>query len=108
VIANSKGITGHPMGVGIEDVLAVKALETGVVPPVPNFRDVDPELGQLNSRTGAPTRSATRSGSPPGSARQISMILLRWTPADGRRRHVDELGYAYRIADASVDRVAAA
>ena len=28
------------------------------------------------------------------------MLLLRWTPvADGRRRHPDELGYDYRIAD---------
>ncbi|MGO9884264.1 MAG: type I polyketide synthase, partial [Solirubrobacteraceae bacterium] len=28
VIANTKGLTGHPMGVGIEDVVAIKALET--------------------------------------------------------------------------------
>ena len=88
------------MGVGIEDVLAVKALETGVVPPVPNFRDVDPELGQLNLSNGGayPIRYALRLAAGFGS--QISMILLRWTPpADGRRRHVDELGYGYRIAD---------
>jgi len=36
VIANTKGFTGHAMGAGVEDVLAVKALETGVVPPVAN------------------------------------------------------------------------
>ena len=29
VIANTKGFTGHAMGTGIEDVVAVKALETG-------------------------------------------------------------------------------
>src|SRR5208337_2745125 len=34
VIANTKGFTGHAMGTGIEDVVAVKALETGCVPPV--------------------------------------------------------------------------
>ena len=45
VIANTKGLTGHAMGAGIEDVVAVKALETGCVPPVPNFKEVDPELG---------------------------------------------------------------
>ena len=34
--------------------VAVKALETGIVPPVPNFREPDPELGRLNlSRGGA-------------------------------------------------------
>jgi len=52
VIANTKGFTGHPMGVGLEDVLAVKALETGIVPPVPNFKDADPELGSLNLSKG--------------------------------------------------------
>src|SRR5690606_2442387 len=40
VVANPKGYAGHPMGVGIEDVLAVKALETGLVPPIPNYREV--------------------------------------------------------------------
>ena len=100
VIANVKGYTGHPMGVGLEDVLAVKALETGIVPPVPNFRDPDPELGVLNLSGGGayPVRYSLRLAAGFGS--QISMLLLRWTPvADGRRRNVDELGYDYRIAD---------
>ena len=100
VIANTKGFTGHPMGVGIEDVVAVKALETGIVPPVPNFRDVDPDLGLLNlSRGGVyPINYALRLAAGFGS--QISMTLMRWTPvADGRHRAPDELGFAYRIAD---------
>ena len=100
VIANTKGYTGHPMGVGIEDVVAVKALETGVVPAVPNFREIDPELGQLNlSKGGAyPIRHALRLAAGFGS--QISMMLLRWTPVrDGRHRSPDELGYEYRVAD---------
>ncbi len=100
VIANVKGFTGHPMGVGLEDVLAVKALETGVVPPVPNFRDPDPELGLLNLSGGGsyPVSYSLRLAAGFGS--QISMLLLRWTPvADGRRRAADELGYDYRIAD---------
>ena len=103
VIANVKGFTGHPMGVGLEDVLAVKALETGVVPPVPNFRDRDPELGLLNLSGGGsyPVRYSLRLAAGFGS--QISMLLLRWTPvADGLRRNADELGYDYRIADRPV------
>jgi acyl transferase domain-containing protein len=100
VIANVKGFTGHPMGVGLEDILAVKSLETGVIPPVPNFRDPDPELGTLNLSGGGayPIRYALRLAAGFGS--QISMLLLRWTPvADGRRRAADQLGHAYRIAD---------
>ncbi len=100
VIANTKGFTGHPMGVGIEDVVAIKSLETGIVPPVPNFEEVDPELGMLNISKGGsyPVRYALRLAAGFGS--QISMMLLRWTPVrDGRRRNPEELGYAYRVAD---------
>jgi acyl transferase domain-containing protein/acyl carrier protein len=102
VIANTKGVTGHPMGVGVEDIVAIKALETGIVPPVPNFREIDPELGQLNlSRGGSyPVTYALRLAAGFGS--QISMMLLRWTPvADGQRRAPDDLGFAYRVTDPS-------
>ena len=100
VIANTKGFTGHPMAVGLEDVMAVKALETGIVPPVPNFRDPDPELGLLHLSTGGayPVRYALRLAAGFGS--QISMSLLHWTPvADGRRRSPADLGYDYRVSD---------
>nr|MDJ0919197.1 SDR family NAD(P)-dependent oxidoreductase [Woeseiaceae bacterium] len=100
VISNTKGFTGHAMGAGVEDVVAVKALETGIVPPVPNFREVDPELGPLNLSTGGgyPVQYALRLGAGFGS--QLAMTLMRWTPtSDGRRREADQLGFEYRIAD---------
>ncbi len=100
VIANTKGFTGHAMATGIEDVLAVKALETAVVPPVANFKEVDPELGTLNlSKGGAyPVEYALRLGAGFGS--QISMSLLRWVATkDGMHRRPNALGYAYRIVD---------
>ncbi|MCP5059361.1 MAG: SDR family NAD(P)-dependent oxidoreductase [bacterium] len=105
VVANTKGLTGHPMGVGIEDVVAVKALETGTVPPVPNYREPDPDLGPLHlSRGGSyPVRYALRLGAGFGS--QISMSLLRWAPTpDGSRPCADELGYETRLEDASAYR----
>ncbi len=100
VITNTKGFTGHAMGAGIEEVVAVKALETGIVPPVANFREVDPELGPLNlSRGGSyPVGYALRLAAGFGS--QIAMLLLRWTaPADGSRRPPTDLGFGYRVAD---------
>jgi len=102
VIANTKGFTGHAMGAGVEDVLAVKALETGIVPPVANFKEVDPELGALNLSKGGvyPVEYALRLGAGFGS--QISMTLLRWVATkDGVRRGPNALGYAYRIDDAA-------
>ncbi len=100
VITNTKGFTGHAMGAGIEDVVAIKSLETGIVPPVPNYKEPDPELGELNlSQGGAyPVHHALRLAAGFGS--QIAMSLLRWTPVpDGRHRSPSELGYAYRIVD---------
>ncbi|HEX6467719.1 MAG TPA: SDR family NAD(P)-dependent oxidoreductase [Streptosporangiaceae bacterium] len=100
VITNTKGFTGHAMGAGVEDVVAIKALETGIVPPVPNFKEPDPDLGSLNLSGGGayPVRYALRLAAGFGS--QIAMSLLRWTPMpDGRRRPPSELGYAYRVVD---------
>lgn len=45
VIANTKGITGHPMAVSFEDVVAVEGLRRGVVPPVVHFSAHDANLG---------------------------------------------------------------
>jgi len=100
VIANTKGFTGHPMGTGIEDVVAVKALETSCVPPVPNFKEVDPELGSLNLSKGGiyPVEYALRLAAGFGS--QIGMTLLRWVPsADHARPDPRSLGYVSRVAD---------
>ena len=51
LLANTKGFTGHPMGVGMEDVIAVQSLHTGLVPPIANHKQTDPLLelqpGQL-------------------------------------------------------------
>ena len=100
VITNTKGFTGHAMGAGVEDIVAIKALETGLVPPVPNYKEPDPELGSLNLSTGGayPVEYALRLAAGFGS--QIAMTLFRWTPMpDGRRRAPSELGFAYRIVD---------
>ncbi len=77
VVSNTKGFTGHPMGVGIEDAIAVRILEKQVVPPVPNYREPDPELGTLNLSKGGhyPVRYALRLAAGFGS--QIAMTVLR-------------------------------
>ena len=80
VVANTKGFTGHPMGVGVEDVIAVKILEYGIVPPVPNFKEVDPDLGPLNLSRGGryPVQYALHLAAGFGS--QIAMTLTRRIP----------------------------
>ncbi len=80
LIANTKGFTGHSMGVGIEDVVAIKALQTGIVPPIANLDadfEPDPELGTLKLSRGGHynPQYALRLGAGFGS--QIAFTLMR-------------------------------
>ena len=73
------------------------------MPPVANFKEIDPELGMLNlSKGGAyPVQYALRLAAGFGS--QISMSLLHWVKTkDGIRRAPNALGYEYRILDEPV------
>ena len=100
VIANTKGFTGHPMGVGIEDTIAIKILETGIVPPVANFSEVDPELGNLNLSKGGRYNVNYALRLAAGFGSQISIILYRWFPTkDQQRKSPTQLGFQYRITD---------
>jgi malonyl CoA-acyl carrier protein transacylase len=85
VVSNTKGLTGHAMGVGVEDVIAVKILEHGIVPPVPNFREEDPDLGPLNLSRGGryPVNYAIHLAAGFGS--QIALTLTRRIPGGAER-----------------------
>jgi 3-oxoacyl-(acyl-carrier-protein) synthase len=54
LIVNTKGYTGHPMGVSFEDVAAVAVLHHQQVPAMPNYRVHDEYLGDLNLSKGGP------------------------------------------------------
>jgi len=77
LIANTKGFTGHPMAVGVEDVMAVASLAQGLVPPIANYRVPDPALGDIQlSRGGSHTRKyAMRFAAGFGS--QFTILLFR-------------------------------
>ncbi len=86
VIANTKGFTGHPMAVGIEDASMFYGLLTGRLPPIANHKEKDPELGDLNLSTGGDyphveygLRFAAGFGS------QIALSLMRKWPVQGDR-----------------------
>ena len=71
VITNTKGFTGHAMGAGIEDVVALKALETGIVPAgaqLPGARPRPRHAQPLPRRVS--TRWSTRCASLRASARR--------------------------------------
>ena len=47
LILNTKGFTGHPMGVSFEDITAVQVLLSQEVPPIVNYEEKDEYLGDL-------------------------------------------------------------
>ncbi|MCX5784674.1 MAG: beta-ketoacyl synthase N-terminal-like domain-containing protein [Elusimicrobia bacterium] len=52
VVSNVKGFTGHTMGASLEDAVAIRALNTGIVPPIANYKEPDPELSGINLSKG--------------------------------------------------------
>lgn len=77
LITNGKGYTGHPMGVGLEDAIVIRGLAAGRLPPIANFSEPDPSLGDLNLCTGGQHNLtyALRHGAGFGS--QIALTFLR-------------------------------
>jgi len=86
LIANTKGFTGHPMGVGIEDASMIHGLHHRRFPPIANHKEVDPELGDLNLSKGGSIDGieyGIRFGAGFGS--QIALSLVRRWPVEGER-----------------------
>ena len=86
VIANTKGFTGHPMAVGIEDASMLYGMLTGRIPPIANHRENDPELGNLKLSKGGDYPNleyGLRFGAGFGS--QIALSLVRKWKIDGDR-----------------------
>ncbi|MHB8634297.1 MAG: SDR family NAD(P)-dependent oxidoreductase [Thermoplasmatota archaeon] len=85
VIANTKGFTGHPQGASIEDAIVLKCLQRGIVPPIANFRDPDPELGDLNLSRGGRYNLRYGLRISAGFGSQIAMCLTELQARENER-----------------------
>ena len=86
MVANTKGFTGHAMAAGIEDAVVVRAIQTGKVPPIANFSEPDPELGDINLSKGGyfpGLKYGLRLGAGFGS--QIAMSFIKLVSRDEKR-----------------------
>ncbi|TBR19629.1 beta-ketoacyl synthase, partial [bacterium] len=89
VVTNTKGFTGHSMGASLEDVIAIRAMNAGKLPPIANYKEPDPNLAGITlSKGGAyDCEFALRLGAGFGS--QIAMTLMRRTWKEGAALRVD-------------------
>ncbi|MEF3280585.1 MAG: acyltransferase domain-containing protein, partial [Elusimicrobiota bacterium] len=93
VVSNVKGFTGHTMGASLEDAVAVRALNTGIVPPIANYKEPDPELEGINLSKGGKydLKYAIRFAAGFGSHMGMSFIEKIYTV--GEKRIFDEKKY---------------
>jgi len=100
LVANTKGFTGHPMGAGIEDAVALAALVRGEVPPIPNLREPDPELGDLHLSRGGRHELDYVLRLAAGFGSQVACTLYRRIAdrLDGRIDHATHAAWLARVA----------
>ncbi|WP_428065491.1 beta-ketoacyl synthase N-terminal-like domain-containing protein, partial [Candidatus Avelusimicrobium facis] len=86
IVSNTKGFTGHSMGAGLEDAIAVRCLNTGLVPPIANFKEADPELRGITLSKGGHYNFKYALRLAAGFGSQIGMTLLEkmWTVGEPR------------------------
>ncbi|MDA8242710.1 MAG: acyltransferase domain-containing protein, partial [Elusimicrobia bacterium] len=103
IVSNVKGFTGHTMGAGLEDAVAIRALNTGVVPPIANYREPDPELAGINLSKGGhyDFRYALRFAAGFGSHMAMSLTERVWKA--GESRYEDQGRYNAWLREISGD-----
>ncbi len=86
VVSNVKGFTGHTMGASLEDAVAVRALNTGLIPPIANYKEPDPELAGINLSKGGKydLKYALRFAAGFGSHMGMSFIEKTYTAGESR------------------------
>ena len=90
IVSNTKGFTGHSMGAGLEDAIAVRCLNTGLVPPIANFKEADPELEGITLSKGGHYNFKYALRLAAGFGSQIGMTLLEKMWQEGEPRIADE------------------
>jgi malonyl CoA-acyl carrier protein transacylase len=101
IVSNVKGFTGHSMGAGLEDVIAVHSLNTGNVPPIANYKEPDPELEGINLSKGGHYNFKYALRLAAGFGSQLSMTLQEKIWTSGQPRIEDNAKYTAWLKESS-------
>ncbi|MFX1364768.1 MAG: SDR family NAD(P)-dependent oxidoreductase [Promethearchaeota archaeon] len=77
LIINTKGYTGHAMGAGIEEAVAIKSMEKGKIPPIANIEKIDPDFIKFNFSKGLRERKKYALRFAAGFGSQLAFVLFR-------------------------------
>ena len=83
-IINTKGYTGHAMGAGIEEVVAIKSMEKGIIPPIANLDRIDPNYSKFNFSKGSKERKKYALRFAAGFGSQVAIVLFRLKSFENR------------------------
>jgi phosphopantetheine--protein transferase-like protein len=83
-IVNTKGFTGHAMGVGIEECVAIKSMEKGIIPPIANYDQIDPVFSDLKFSRGENRRVRYALRLAAGFGSQIAFTAFRLNTPEER------------------------
>ncbi|MHA1205163.1 MAG: SDR family NAD(P)-dependent oxidoreductase, partial [Candidatus Heimdallarchaeaceae archaeon] len=83
-IINTKGFTGHAMGAGIEEAVAIKAIEKGKIPPIANIEKLDPAFSKFKFSKGEKRRFSFALRLAAGFGSQLAFALFRLNTYDNR------------------------
>ncbi len=83
-IVNTKGFTGHSMGAGIEECIAIKSIEKGKIPPIANMDKIDPIFSELNFSKGENRRVKYAIRLAAGFGSQIAFTAFRLNTYEDR------------------------
>ena len=89
LVSNTKGFTGHPMGVGFEEAVAPYILYEQKTPPVANVSQTDPDFSDLRLSRGGPVEAKRVLRYAAGFGSQLAMALLE-KASDSRERVADQ------------------
>lgn len=84
IIVNTKGYTGHAMGAGVEECVAIKSMERGIIPPIANYSQIDPAFDGLYFSKGENKRAKYAIRLAAGFGSQIAFTAFRLNTHDDR------------------------
>jgi len=83
-IVNTKGFTGHAMGAGVEECVAIRAMEKGRIPPIANIDKIDPVFSELRFSEGENRRAKYAIRLAAGFGSQVAFTAFRLNTYEDR------------------------